>query len=185
VTALDVSFGLASLGLGAPLAAVSPHGVLVLSAVLFAVGLVGVACRRNILVMLLSVEILLNAANLAFVAFSKVHGDVTGQVFVFFAMAIAAAEVAVGLAIVIAVYRLRRGVDADASSDLRETDLGGPGPITPEGPDVPAHDHDAGHGDPHGGGAGHGHDAHGDDSPPAHAVGAHAVGSSGANAETH
>lgn len=157
----------------APLAAVSPHAVLVLAAILFAVGLVGVACRRNILVMLLSVEILLNAANLAFVAFSKVHGDVTGQVFVFFAMAIAAAEVAVGLAIVIAVYRLRHGVDADASSDLRETDLEGPGPITPEGPDVPAHDHghDA-HDAAHGGGDAHGsHDAHGHGAPAAHAVG--------------
>jgi len=172
------------------LAAVSPHGVLVLSAILFAVGLVGVACRRNILVMLLSVEILLNAANLAFVAFSKVHGDVTGQVFVFFAMAIAAAEVAVGLAIVIAVYRLRRGVDADASSDLRETDLEGPGPITPEGPDVPASDHDAGHGDAHGGDGGHGHDSHGHDPHAAHAVGAQAFGAQafgaqGATEEAH
>lgn len=164
-----------------PLAAVAPQAVLVLSAILFAVGLVGVACRRNILVMLLSVEILLNAANLAFVAFSKVHGDVTGQVFVFFAMAIAAAEVAVGLAIVIAVYRLRRGVDADASSDLRETDLGGPGPITPEGPDVPAHDHGHGaHGD------GHGHESHATgDAAHAHGAGAHAVAVPGPTAEAH
>jgi len=100
------------------LAAIPPASVLQLAAVLFVVGLVGVACRRNVLVMLLSVEIMLNAANLAFVAFSKVHGGTDGQVFVFFAMTVAAAEVAVGLAIVIAVYRLRRVADADAASDL-------------------------------------------------------------------
>src|SRR5437868_10854841 len=94
--------------------------------------------------MLLSVEILLNAANLAFVAFSKVHGDDTGQVFVFFAMTIAAAEVAVGLAIVIAVFRLRRVVDADAAQDLRETHVGEVPPIRPEGP---AGDHGHGHHD--------------------------------------
>ena len=116
------------------LAAIPPTGVLYVAAALFSIGLVGVACRRNILVMLLSVEIMLNAANLAFVAFSKVHGDVTGQVFVFFAMTVAAAEVAVGLAILIAVYRLRKDVDADMARDLHETHLEGPGPIVPEGP---------------------------------------------------
>jgi NADH-quinone oxidoreductase subunit K len=148
------------------LAAAPVTGALYLAAALFAVGLVGVACRRNVLIMLLSVEILLNAANLAFVAFSRVHGDVTGQVFVFFAMTIAAAEVAVGLAIVIAVYRLRRTSDADAASDLRETGVGDVSPITPEGPDVPHHD---GHGH---GGAGHADaaPAHGHDPAlPAHA----------------
>src|SRR5439155_7341112 len=106
-----------------PLAAIAPNAVLYLAAALFSVGLVGVACRRNVLVMLLSVEIMLNAANLAFVAFSKVHGDVTGQVFVFFAMTVAAAEVAVGLAILIAVYRLLKDVDADVASVLRESIL--------------------------------------------------------------
>ena len=126
------------------LATIAPNAVLYLAAALFAVGLVGVACRRNILVMLLSVEIMINAANLAFVAFSKVHGDDTGQVFVFFAMTIAAAEVAVGLAIVIAVYRLRRVVDADAAQDLHETHVGEVPPIRPEGP---AGDHGHGHHD--------------------------------------
>jgi NADH-quinone oxidoreductase subunit K len=127
------------------LAAVLPEHVLYLAGALFAVGLVGVSCRRNVLIMLLSVEILLNAANLALVAFSKVHGDVTGQVFVFFVMTVAAAEVAVGLAIVIAVFRLRRGVDADAASDLGETHVGEVPPIVPEGVPAPhdAHeDHD-------------------------------------------
>lgn len=142
------------------LAVVDPRHVLVLAAVLFGVGLVGVACRRNVLVILLSVEILLNAANLAFVAFSRIHGNVTGQVFVFFAMAIAAAEVAVGLAIVIAVYRLRRVVDVDAAADLRERALGEVPPIEPEGRDAPHadHGHDA-HAPEGGGHGGHGHDA--------------------------
>ncbi len=150
------------------LASIDPRNVLVLAAILFGVGLVGVACRRNVLVILLSVEILLNAANLAFVAFSKIHGNITGQVFVFFAMAIAAAEVAVGLAIVIAVYRLRRVVDANAASDLRERSLGEVPPIEPEGRDVPhadhAHDaaHDVAHGDHHAAesATGHASDAH-------------------------
>ncbi len=135
-----------------PVAAVSPEHVLYLAATLFAVGLVGVACRRNVLIILLSVEIMLNAANLAFVAFSRVHGDVTGQVFVFFVMTVAAAEVAVGLAIVIAVFRLRRSADADAASDLHETHVGEVPPLVPEGV-PPAHGHDAGHaGDGHGDG---------------------------------
>lgn len=134
MTSLAVAFSPA-------LAVVDARNVLVLAAVLFGIGLVGVSCRRNVLVMLLSVEIMLNAANLAFVAFSKVHGNITGQVFVFFAMAIAAAEVAVGLAIVIAVYRLRRVVDANAASDLRERDLGDVPPIEPEGKDTAHADH--------------------------------------------
>jgi len=156
------------------LAAIPPHRVLYLAAALFAVGLVGVTCRRNVLVMLLSVEIMLNAANLALVSFSKVHGDVTGQVFVFFAMTIAAAEVAVGLAIVIALYRLRRSVDADDAGTLHETNLGEVPPITPEGPDVPHADH--GHDEPEDAAHGHSHAA------PAHA---HAVVSAGALAAAH
>jgi NADH-quinone oxidoreductase subunit K len=146
-----------------PLAAVQPDHVLLLSALLFAIGLLGVTCRRNVLVMLLSVEIMLNAANLALVAFSRVHGDVSGQVMVFFTMTVAAAEVAVGLAIVIAVYRIRQNANADAASDLRETDLEGPPPIVPEGPDT-GHGH--GHGPEQGGngngegqGQGQGHGA--------------------------
>ncbi len=145
------------------LAVLSPEHVLWLSAALFAIGLVGVTCRRNVLIMLLSVEILLNAANLAFVAFGRVHGDPTGQVFVFFAMTIAAAEVAVGLAIVIAVYRLRKTADADAASDLREMDLGQVPPIRPEGPQTDPHGHGASP-DGHSGGS----------DPDAHAAPAHA-----------
>jgi NADH-quinone oxidoreductase subunit K len=126
------------------LAAIVPEHVLLLSAALFAVGLAGVACRRNVLIMLLSVEIQLNAANLALVAFSKIHGDVSGQTFVFFTMTVAAAEVAVGLAIVVALYRLRHEADADAASDLRERNLGPVPPLRPEGtPDDPG-----GHGEP-------------------------------------
>jgi NADH-quinone oxidoreductase subunit K len=129
------------------LAAVAPHRLLYLAAALFAVGLVGVTCRRNVLVMLLSVEILLNAANVAFVGFSRIHGDVTGQVFVFFAMTIAAAEVAVGLAIVIALYRIRRDVDSDVAGELRERNLSEVPPIKPEGPDTAPHADEHGHGD--------------------------------------
>ena len=166
------------------LATIAPNAVLYLAAALFSVGLVGVACRRNILVMLLSVEIMINAANLAFVAFSKVHGDVDGQVFVFFAMTVAAAEVAVGLAIVITVYRLRKEVDADVASDLAETDLEGVPPIKPEGPggappkigemDDRASTLDDGHGHGteqagHGQGHGHGSEQHGHEEAPAEA----------------
>jgi NADH-quinone oxidoreductase subunit K len=142
------------------LAAVPPHRLLYLAAALFAVGLVGVTCRRNVLIILLSVEILLNAANVAFVAFSRIHGEIAGQTFVFFAMTIAAAEVAVGLAIVIAVYRLRHGVDADAAGSLKERNLGEVPPITPEGPDTP-HAADHGHGGPDDGSHGAAHDPHG------------------------
>ena len=131
--------------------AVPPEKAAMLAVVLFAVGLAGVTCRRNILIMLLSVEIMLNAANLLLVVFSKVHGDVTGQVFVFFTMVVAAAEVAVGLSIVIAVYRLRHTTDVDEVADLREVDYG---PVEyPQLEGVPDHAH--GHADDaHGGGAG-------------------------------
>lgn len=109
---------------GPLLAAVPLERAAVLAAILFAIGLAGVTCRRNILIMLLSVEIMLNAANLMLVTFSKVHGDPTGQVFVFFAMVVAAAEVSVGLAIVITVYRLRRTTDVGEVRDLSEVDYG-------------------------------------------------------------
>jgi NADH-quinone oxidoreductase subunit K len=110
-----------------------------LAAVLFAIGLAGVTCRRNALLMLLSVEIMLNAANLMFVTFSKVHGNPTGQVFVFFGMTVAAAEVAVGLAIVIAVYRLRHTTDVGEATELGEKDYG-PVPY-PQLEGVPEHHH--------------------------------------------
>jgi NADH-quinone oxidoreductase subunit K len=94
------------------------HGVslpsyLVLSAILFTVGVVGFLTRRNIIVIFMSVELMLNAANLAFVAFSRFLNSMDGQIFVFFVMAVAAAEAAVGLAIIIALYRTRETVNAD------------------------------------------------------------------------
>jgi NADH-quinone oxidoreductase subunit K len=121
-----------------------------LACALFAIGVLGVTCRRNVLIMLLSVEIMLNAANLVFVAFSRLHGDLTGQVFVFFSMTVAAAEVAVGLAIVIAVYRLRRTTDAGQATELHEVDYGPLPPLRLEGKDAPhAHDEHAHDEEPH------------------------------------
>ncbi len=121
---------------------------LYLALALFAVGLVGVSCRRNILIVLLSVEIMLNSANLALVTFSRAHGNLDGQVFVFFAMVVAAAEVAVGLAIVIALYRLRQSTDIDDADELAEVDYGPVPPLKLEGEDHHHDDHhDGDHGD--------------------------------------
>ncbi len=89
---------------------------LVLAASLFSIGAVGVLVRRNVLVMFMSIELMLNAVNLTFVAFAKSLNDTSGQVIVFFTLAVAAAEVAVGLAIIVAIFRRRRGMTAD---DLR------------------------------------------------------------------
>lgn len=80
---------------------------LVLAAVLFAMGMLGVLIRRNALVVFMCIELMLNAANLTFLAFAKQHGDLSGHVSAFFVIAVAAAEAAVGLAIVIAVFRNR------------------------------------------------------------------------------
>lgn len=118
--------------------------VVYLALAMFAVGLIGVTCRRNILIVLLSVEIMLNSANLALVAFSRAHGNLDGQVFVFFAMVVAAAEVAVGLAIVIALYRLRQSTDIDDADELGDVDYGPIPPLMLEGED---HDHDHDHDD--------------------------------------
>lgn len=84
-----------------------------LSAVVFLTGMVGVLIRRNIIIILLSVELMLNATNINFVAFSQHFHNVAGQVFVFFALTVAAAEVAVGLAIIIALYRSRSTINVD------------------------------------------------------------------------
>ncbi len=92
---------------------------LVVSGILFTIGLVGVIVRRNLILVLLSLEILLNAVNLSFVAFSRAWGNLTGQVFVFFVIAVAAAEVALGLAILTALYRQKRSVDAAEIKSLR------------------------------------------------------------------
>jgi NADH-quinone oxidoreductase subunit K len=92
---------------------VSLSSYLVLSAILFTVGVVGFMTRRNIIVIFMSIELMLNAANLAFVAFSRFLNSMDGQIFVFFVMSVAAAEAAVGLAIIIALYRTRETVNAD------------------------------------------------------------------------
>jgi len=90
-----------------------------LSAVLFTIGALGVLVRRNPLIIFMSIELMLNAANLAFVAFANAHGDLRGQVFVFFVIAVAAAEVAVGLALIVAIYRSRRSINVDEMSSLK------------------------------------------------------------------
>ena len=92
---------------------------LALSAVLFCIGVVGVLVRRNALVIFMSIEIMLNAANLAFVAFAKELNSLDGQIFVFFVMTVAAAEVAVGLAIIVNVFRLRETVFVDEINLLK------------------------------------------------------------------
>ena len=92
---------------------------LALSAVVFVLGLVGVLVRRNALVIFMSIELMLNAANLAFVAFARSMGSVDGQVFVFFVMTVAAAEVAVGLAIIVNLFRLRESVFVDEVNLLK------------------------------------------------------------------
>ena len=92
---------------------------LLLSLLLFAVGVVGVVVRRNALIMLMSVEIMLNAVNLALVAFSRLLYGGEGEAFVFFIIAMAAVEVAVGLGIVVLVFRNRRTVDADELCSLK------------------------------------------------------------------
>lgn len=85
----------------------------ILSSILFTIGAVGVLIRRNLIILLLSIELMFNAANINFVAFSHYFQDVSGQVFVVFVLTIAAAEVAVGLAIVIALYRSRGTVNVE------------------------------------------------------------------------
>ncbi len=92
---------------------------LALSAVLFVIGVVGVLIRKNIIIILLSIELMLNATNINFVAFSHYLQDITGQVFVFFVMTVAAAEVAIGLAIIIALYRNRSTINVEDISLMR------------------------------------------------------------------
>ncbi|MBA3552482.1 MAG: NADH-quinone oxidoreductase subunit NuoK [Actinobacteria bacterium] len=92
---------------------------LLLSAVLFTLGTLGVLLRRNALVIFMSIELQLNAVNLALVAFSRQWGNLNGQVLAFFSMVVAAAEVVVGLAIIVSLYRKRRSADVDEASLLR------------------------------------------------------------------
>ena len=92
---------------------------LVVSAVLFSIGTAGVFLRRNLITILLSIEIMLNAVNLSFVAFGRQFGTLDGQIIVFFVMTVAAAEAAVGLAIVIGLYRHRESLNPDAFASLK------------------------------------------------------------------
>ncbi|WP_257666655.1 NADH-quinone oxidoreductase subunit NuoK [Parapedobacter tibetensis] len=87
--------------------------------VIFTIGVIGVLIRRNVIIIMMSVELMLNSVNLLLAAFSAYSGDSAGQVFVFFVMALAAAEVAVGLAIIVMVYRNTRSVDINALNRLR------------------------------------------------------------------
>jgi NADH-quinone oxidoreductase subunit K len=99
----------------------APHlsWYLALSAVLFTIGVVGVIIRRNVIVMFMCIELMLNAVNLTFVAFSSFFEDVTGQLFVFIVMTVAAAEASVGLGIIIALFRNRESLDVDDASILK------------------------------------------------------------------
>ena len=92
---------------------------LVLSAVLFGIGAMGVLMRRNLIVVFMAIELMLNAVNLTFVAFARVRGTIDGHVIVFFVMAVAAAEAAVGLAILLQLFRVRATVNADEVTTLR------------------------------------------------------------------
>ena len=92
---------------------------LIVSAMLFAIGTTGVLLRRNLITVLLSIEIMLNAVNLSFVAFGRQLGSVDGQIIVFFVMTVAAAEAAVGLAIVIGLFRHRESLNPDAFASLK------------------------------------------------------------------
>lgn len=92
---------------------------IVLSAVLFTIGAMGVLVRRNPLIIFMSIELMLNAANLAFVAFAGVHKTFDGQIFVFFVIDVAAAEVAVGLALIVEIFKSRRDINVDELNSLK------------------------------------------------------------------
>ena len=91
----------------------------VLSAILFTIGVVGVLMRRNPLIIFMSVELMLNSANLAMVAFSSVNNKFDGQIFVFFVIAVAAAEVAVGLALIVQIFKSRHSINVDDMNSLK------------------------------------------------------------------
>ena len=97
----------------------NPAGYLYLSALLFTIGAAGVLLRRSAIVMFMCVELMLNAGNLAFVTFARMRGDLDGQAVAFFTMVVAACEVVVGLAIIVAIFRTRRSADVDESNLLR------------------------------------------------------------------
>lgn len=101
------------------MAAVPTSWFLLLSAILFVIGAAGVLVRRNVLIVLMCIELMMNAANLAFIAFSRHLDSLTGQIFVLMVMAVAAVEVAVGLAILIELNRLRETTDVDDVASLK------------------------------------------------------------------
>ncbi|MBE7534168.1 MAG: NADH-quinone oxidoreductase subunit NuoK [Anaerolineales bacterium] len=91
----------------------------ILSAILFTIGVLGVLIRRNALIIFMSIELMLNAANLAIVAFGSVIESFSGQIFVFFVIAVAAAEVAIGLALIVEIFKSKRSIDVDQVSGLK------------------------------------------------------------------
>ena len=97
----------------------NPNNYLYLSALLFTIGAIGVVVRRNAIVVFMCVELMLNAANLTLVTFSRINGTLDGQVVAFFTMVVAACEVVVGLAIIVTIYRSRRSASVDDASLLR------------------------------------------------------------------
>ena len=92
---------------------------LILSALLFTIGVIGVLIRRNAIIIFMCIELMLNAANLAFVAISRELGDPSGQIFVFFVMTVAAAEVAIGLAIIVSVFKHRETINVDEVNTMK------------------------------------------------------------------
>src|SRR5438094_8479160 len=98
---------------------VNPFNYLGLSAVLFTIGVVGVLVRKNPIVIFMCVELMLNAVNLAFITFSRVFGQSDGQIFAFFVMTVAAAEVAVGLGIIVSIFRHGHSIDVDEVSVMK------------------------------------------------------------------
>jgi NADH-quinone oxidoreductase subunit K len=98
---------------------VSPNNYLYLSAILFTIGAVGVLVRRNAIVVFMCIELMLNAANLSLVTFSRINGNLDGQIIAFFVMVVAAAEVVIGLAIIMTIFRARRSASVDDANLLK------------------------------------------------------------------
>lgn len=101
------------------MAEVTINWYIALSAILFTIGALGVLLRRNAIIIFMSIELMLNAANLAFVAFAHHFNDLDGQIFVFFVMTVAAAEVAVGLALIVAIFRTKSSINIDEINSLK------------------------------------------------------------------
>ena len=101
------------------MAEVTINWYIALSAILFTIGALGVLLRRNAIIIFMSIELMLNAANLAFVAFARHFNDLDGQIFVFFVMTVAAAEVAVGLALIVTIFRTKSSINIDEINSLK------------------------------------------------------------------